>query len=86
MDYMLDDYENKLIGALYQYINSNYNDFKEYEKGLSLSNDKKIIQQLQTVIHSKIECCVNALWVFKMGCEGHFTKMQHYIREQKINN
>ena len=41
---MLDDYENKLIGALYQYINSNYNDFKEYEKGLSLSNDKKIIQ------------------------------------------
>lgn len=21
-----------------------------------------------------------------MGCEGHFTVMQHYIREQRINN
>jgi len=34
MEYMLRDEENKFLLAIKDYIKNNFNDFKEYEKGL----------------------------------------------------
>lgn len=28
---------------------------------------------------------MQGIWVLKMGCEGHFSEMQSYLREQVIN-
>jgi hypothetical protein len=52
----------------------NFMDFLEYEKGIAnnKSNDRdKIYLELRAVIDKKIESFSNAIWVLKMGCEGH---------------
>ena len=38
MQFMLADKENNFICAIYSYIQINFNDFKEYEKGLTQRN------------------------------------------------
>ena len=85
MEYMYKDQDNLFLLAIKDYIKDNFNDFKEYEKGLQGSGSDKIQNELRDVINNKINQCISGIWVFKMVSEGHFSQMQNYLRQQVIN-
>lgn len=59
MEFMLNDKENNFICSIHSYIQINFNDFKEYEKGLTQRNlSRKIQDELRNVIKKKMECCI----------------------------
>lgn len=83
MKFMLNDKENNFVCSIYSFIQINFNDFKEYEKSLNSKNlSIKIYNELRKVIKEKMEYCIQAIWILKMACEGHYTQMQLFLRQQ----
>ena len=72
---MCEDENNYFLFAVRDFIQNNFNDFIEYESGLTNCTSKKIQNELRIVIDRKISDCIAGIWVFKMGSEGHFSKM-----------
>lgn len=83
---MYKDAENLFLKSIVDHMKYNFEDFLEYEKGLSntKSRNDNIYLELRAVIDRKIESFQNAIWVLKMGCEGHNQSFQTYMNQQTI--
>lgn len=49
------------------------------------SSQNFLKKNLRSVIQKKIKHCSYSIQILKLACEGHFEKMQQYLREQSVN-